>query len=46
MPNMGEKTHNSEEVNKEKDEEKYTKNIIIIIIIQFFIYLRTELNSP
>jgi hypothetical protein len=29
MPNMGEETHNSEEVNKEKDEEKYTqKNVI------------------
>jgi hypothetical protein len=28
MPNMGEETHNSEEVNKEKNEEKYTKNII------------------
>jgi hypothetical protein len=25
MPNMGEERHNSEEVNKEKNEEKYTK---------------------
>jgi hypothetical protein len=25
MPNMGEEIHNSEEVNKEKDEEKYIK---------------------
>jgi hypothetical protein len=25
---MGEETHNWEEVNKEKDEEKYIKNII------------------
>jgi hypothetical protein len=25
MPNMGEETHNSEEVNKQKDEYRYTQ---------------------
>jgi hypothetical protein len=30
MPNMGEETHNSEEVNKENYEEKCTKNITTI----------------
>jgi hypothetical protein len=28
MPNTGEETHNSEGINKEKNEEEYAKNII------------------